>query len=776
MYKLIGVQDGRFTVVDTDDGVAEEFEQSDLHLCLICGVSVAGCHLMADGSFGYTSEYFGTGSDAVRDQGNGVSGDVGEPIDNYIVVDEGFGDLSDEDEVWEDDEAGRGNGSDAVGEDGGEDWSEYYDDTDPEEEPYDPADDEVWVDDDVDAETPEESTVSKLYGYLTDEQVTVLKRYYLWYSQRLFTEAQKDPSLGMKSLSRLKSKKQALSNLRNTGGLWHYAGFVDMGYRGGGHCTLGHPLRFMHLAWDVTVSDIETAFFGEDYSQSFEDAINSNNCIVFGIKCIADFFEVNSECVSALQKAQRESLKDMGMMCQYYEAGKQDEVAGSFGFMDALVGKIKGLDARKMLLNRDAETILPASLTSFYLQFRGAGMIPPKSLVQEIRDKLVGWSSHKFSGHIGEPDWDVFIPKVQAIFGRRMEALWGFVQKSGRIMKNTLWQPQYNLAAMVCKYLALAFMYKSCGWYEYNADTNKDEGGASKVARGKLYSCYTDVRRGILPELGYDWGTVGNFLGLLDKWLPHVGDFSGYIPMAAVLSGDEYIVGDGSPDDNLLRGYSDVSVDFRKVYEMFDTSARYRFSRLASPARVFGAVKNLDTFGTLLDECIELKESCVNGFREWTRRKAEEECDKLNAQLKKFKNAPAVSCVTAENTVDGVLNYLKGVDFSLQTDSGVKFAEKILEIVTKSGKAPTDKQFYYLKSAYEKVSGQKYGGISAGDSSKEILSGDLETALRYMVQHKDLFKDDKTYDICCSIVKYGSISQRQMKYAVEAKRIYDGLK
>ena len=93
-----------------------------------------------------------------------------------------------------------------------------------------------------------------MYSHLNDEQIKLLKRYYLWFSQRIFDEGkQQKRTLKVTSNPRKLQKQKELNAMRNQGGLWAYAGFIDMGYRGAEYCTLGHPLRYVHLAWDISV-------------------------------------------------------------------------------------------------------------------------------------------------------------------------------------------------------------------------------------------------------------------------------------------------------------------------------------------------------------------------------------------------------------------------------------------------------------------------------------------------------------------------------------------
>lgn len=242
-YKIIAKNDDAYAIQDTSTGEIEALTGKYIEIALNYGLEIDGASLNENGSVVF--------SDSIQD---------------FVIEDdeEEYDEEDYEEEEYEEEEEDYEYDIDADCED-----EEEYEEEEDEEE-YEIEDDDYDYEED---EYTKESSVGKLYSYLSEEQIKILKRYYLWFSQRIFSTAQKDPTLGMKDMRRLQAKQKDLASLRNLGGMWHYAGFIDTGYDGGGYCTLGHKLRYMHLAWDVSISDIESAFFGDEYTAEFEDVI-----------------------------------------------------------------------------------------------------------------------------------------------------------------------------------------------------------------------------------------------------------------------------------------------------------------------------------------------------------------------------------------------------------------------------------------------------------------------------------------------------------------------
>lgn len=667
-------------------------------------------------------------------------------------------DLEEDEEEYEDD----------LEEDDDEYSDEYSDDE--YEDDYDDEEYEDYYEDDEEYDEVE-STVSKLYDQLNPDQIKMLKKYYLWYSQRVFAEGKKDPTMGMKLQKNIIRKKGDLNNLRNSGGLWHYAGFVDMGYRGAGYCTLGHPLRYMHLAWDVTTSDIDTAFFGEDYNDDFEDAINSNNCIVFGIKCVADFFEVDAECIQALQRAQRESLKDMAIMYQYYEEGNVQEVSDSFKLLDEIMRVLRVNDGKKMLLDKNAETTIPFSLTSFYTQFRDLGMIPPKSLVQEIRDKLIGWNTHKFNPHIGNPVTLVLKKSLRGILGKRYNTIIDWIEQPYSVS-------YYKGNTFLYFYLWIYFTYEICGWYKYNAETNKDEGGASKIAKGELENLYhafkvryfsdTEFSMSFLRDMLDVFSEVVSYDFKSDLWKSprYAEDLEGFLVLdnesARVEISDIYAVG------------TQIGEAYEALSDLKEGNKIIRFSRVSWTdyrGKVQGYLKILkdneqiyrqEAEDKALKVCEE-KNAILRAEREAEKRIIEAEVQRRREkEQEKAEKAKAVRKLKPLELVRE-LNLID-VD-NKKLSNSAEFGKSVLQTCMRSGVEPTAKQCKYLKILAEEATGRKYEV-----ELPEMDSNALDMKLFEKLEEEARKHSDKLsqlqLDIIKSVKTSGKASPKQ-KYHLE---------
>ena len=779
MYIVLAELDNDLIIQDDEDGAVDVVPKVSIKLLLNYGVSISGANL--DGSnlvVKPTMQYFAE-SFLNPESEDGFEDD--EEDDGFYYDDFDDDNTSEETEDEEDESEF-------------EEDDYYYDDTEEEEAEFDEEEDFVYYDD---IEDEDESTVAKLYSFLNDEQIKALKRYYLWFSQRIFTDAQKDPTLGMKSKAALQRKKEDLNQLRNTGGLWHYAGFVDMGCKGAGYCTLGHPLRYLHLAWDVSVSDIESAFFGEDYNDDFEEAIYSNNCIVFGIKCISDFFEVNKECMSALQKAQRDSLKDMALMYKYYESGRVDEINSTFSIMDEIVTKTKTRDTKGVLFNKDYKPIIPLNLCSFYLQFRELGLIPPKSLVQEIRDSLIGWTSHKLIYERADTTAMILhMPKPSKLI--ELLPILLTKSKSQGLIKalestNTTYYFDRSFECYVYNFISVYFMYKICGHYEYNGDTQADEGGKNK----KILEAHSSALKLAKKYSGVDFS-----LATLEKLNTFMDCILSYTKIKSLLEVPtaKYVSETGLYDLNnddkgyessYVREYSTEFADAVDFYSELHTLSSYdrKSLHLFNSSNIDECISIISKHKSCLDENIEkFIQFATNKVIELVdelneknlaRKREAEERIKAEAERKRIMEEESNALVEKAKSVKTdkeVVQLISEYGLDKITDSKFEFAKKLVKQLSTSGYEPTRNQMYYISKLFSHITGVEY---KSSDTNDKVLLKDrpeLNEALNYIVDNNIQCADDRTFDIIKSIVKYGSISERQMKYAESGLQTYNDLR
>lgn len=752
MFIVLAELDDNLIIRDNSDNAVDVVPKVSVKALLNFGVSISGAELSgSDLIVTPTMQYF---AESFMSTNSEIEED--DEDDFY------YGDFEDEDEdITSDSETD-------------EDDDFYYDNDEDDYPDFedDSSDEDVVYYDDIEDDDEDASTVAKLYAYLTPEQIKTLKRYYLWFSQRIFTDAQKDPTLGMKSQVALQRKKADLDQLRNTGGMWHYAGFIDMGYKGAGFCTLGHPLRYLHLAWDVTVSDIETAFFGENYDDDFEEAINSNNCIVFGIKCISDFFEVDKECMRALQKAQRDSLKDMALMYQYYENNQLEEVTSTFTLMDEILSKTKIKDTKGLLLDSNYKPLIPLGLQNFYFQFRELGMIPPKSMIQEIRDALIGWTTHKFIYERYNTEAKILHMPSPNRLKELMPVLLTKFKSQGLIKAldsdNVVYSRETTLEYYVYNFISVYLMYKICGYYEYNGDTQADEGGRNK----RLLEVHRNVtkRTKRYDGVSFDLASLeklNNFmLGLFaysdvgSSFKSPTSRFNSDTGLYEVDTNSYYF------DSGIINEYSSELTD---TIDFYNQLKGFRISRVLS--------KDMDENVALVMKHKTYLDENADKFKQFALERVQDVVDRLNADKKKSlkeeeeKQAKLDSIKSDKDIID----FLKDYDKDKIDTNKYAFAIKLVNQLSASGKEPSRNQMYYIGKMYSDLTGKEYKSTEV--TNKVLLADkpELDKALRYIVDNKVKCVDDKTFDIICSIVKYGSISERQMKYAESGLETYKAL-
>lgn len=689
MFKLVGVQDSLFAILDTDDDFIDVLPKSKVCKCLNLGIQIGGVSRVSSSEFDYTDEFF-------------PCKNIEEEEDDYY--------LDDEEEDYEED----------------------------------------------DVEEDKVSTVNKLYSFLNEEQIKLLKRYYLWFSQRIFDEGKKQKRVLQITNNPRKLKKQKeLNAMRNQGGMWAYAGFIDMGYRGADYCTLGHPLRYVHLAWDISVSDIETSFFGEEYSNDIDSVINSSNCIKFGIDCISDFFEIDKEYTDRLKRAQREAIKDMDIMCEYYVSNIADEVISSFTVMDEIISHTSKVDAKGMLLKgNDYKCLIPKGFTSFYTQFRKAGVVVPKSLIQEIRDNLIGWGEHKFIGW-RYPNYDILGNVIKSVVGR-----------SASSMASCLSPYSYNYIGIISKYLSEFFQLKSCGYYEYDADRFKDEGGASKQVKSQLYGILSDVDSNFWSDVEYTFDYIKKVVesyNMISSVKDILESYNTSSYAYSVSSCKYYIDTEIKQlDFDMLRKYNS------DLYELVDELKGLERTRYYRLCRGISLSQFLSDFSAKLNRLT----SELDNYKDFAESKVKESVDLLNKEkednLEQSKKAKEEEERLKNLSDDEIREYCILNSGKVKDNSKLKFALTVLDTVKKTGRC-SDKQMSYIGLIYKELTGVQIEDKRKSDKTSLDDRKDIEDAIDSIISNPDLLNNEdnkeKVLAILNSIKKYRSISERQMKYA-----------
>lgn len=134
-----------------------------------------------------------------------------------------------------------------------------------------------------------------IYDNVNDRQFNVIQKYFRWRTRVRFQEIVKDTSL-----QALPKKAENMAKIIGDDMDWVYDGCVDTGYFGGGQCELGHALRYEHYAVSPST--------GRE--------------IIFGVKCVSDFFGIDPKRLRGISKVQDEVLEEVKIIVFIMETNK----------------------------------------------------------------------------------------------------------------------------------------------------------------------------------------------------------------------------------------------------------------------------------------------------------------------------------------------------------------------------------------------------------------------------------------------------------------------
>ena len=155
-----------------------------------------------------------------------------------------------------------------------------------------------WSSEYFDYKEDELKNSKSIYDRLNPLQVQAVKKYFRWRTKNRFGELCKNTSLIAKP-----KKAEIMSRIMGNATDWIYDGCVDTGYLGGGHCELGHALRYEHYAYSPSI----------------------NRQIVFGVTCAADFFGIEPDRLRKISKVQGEILEEVKEILFIMETGKHKQ-------------------------------------------------------------------------------------------------------------------------------------------------------------------------------------------------------------------------------------------------------------------------------------------------------------------------------------------------------------------------------------------------------------------------------------------------------------------
>lgn len=742
----------------------------------------------------------------------------------------------------------------------------------------------------------EESTESKLYSYLTDEEKKYLQEYYLHISKRIFNLERGVNDLPIR-------RKTDLDSIRATGDSWAYAGFIDMGYAGTSvcpfcrkslsrtalsschkapvvrivrpskakkaknavpppdenvppsvarthngvcsypncrkhcavvtddvgvrslnresqmgiicescgnlipqsshYCTFNDPVRYMHIAWDVSVSDLDTNFYGQMIDKELEDLINSNNCIKFGLTCTAEFFDIakNSEAFKALENVQNVCKKDMELLQAEYEKGDihKQYIMSKFTILDSLVRDLLILSTKVQLLK--GEELLPTRLLTLYQNMRKTGMIIPKSFIQFVRDFLVDWDNHKFIDRsknfpnlynsvgslagtkTGKPSSKSCYERVNLVLsgvvGRKSNAMQAILLRQCGNYRLSAYGGKERFEVGMVLYMTAFFVYKLCGHYEYDAINQGDEGGkdSDKSGYGKHaqeLKCFYNRLRQLMPDdIEYSRDYLVKLCEAADLVEKLNECFNFNFITRVVIKNDRTGIYEAkaiSPDDN---DYNDsrrrsYAFAFKHYDDKLEGVLQDGIVKVYTDFPRMTLTNWLSAYNVLLD----YMKAVIFAFPTFEEEYINSEVAKLNEKVAKRRAAStSVGGMDEDSsepteTVESATSFLLEADLT-GLDPVYDFARNIIDTLRRSKKQPTLRQWEFIKPLYEHLVGHPFAG-------KALDAPDEETSLKavkWVLNHSDTV-DKFTYEVCKTINSTHKISPKQMRFVEKAIQAY----
>ena len=158
-----------------------------------------------------------------------------------------------------------------------------------------------------------------IYDDFNHQQLEVIKMYFRSRSRMIFAQSNTSPILVAKP-----AKATKLIRLMGNATDWEYSGTVDTGYKGNGHCTLGHALRYEHHAFSKSL----------------------NTGIIFGQTCMSDFFEVDKAVIQEIVEAQNVLLKEVKCMAFISSTNRYAEYASEYAELDKVLHWVKNFSGK----------------------------------------------------------------------------------------------------------------------------------------------------------------------------------------------------------------------------------------------------------------------------------------------------------------------------------------------------------------------------------------------------------------------------------------------
>lgn len=152
------------------------------------------------------------------------------------------------------------------------------------------------------------------YKGLSTKQLETIQEYFKRMSRLMFLDNQAKAKLHVTP-----NRAAKMANLLMSASDWEYAGSWDTGDFGGGCCTLGHLLRYEHYAYSPSLGET----------------------IVFGEKCVSDFFEVSHSEMRRIVNIQTELVREVKVIKFLFDKTPKERQQNKYSEVERVVSELK---------------------------------------------------------------------------------------------------------------------------------------------------------------------------------------------------------------------------------------------------------------------------------------------------------------------------------------------------------------------------------------------------------------------------------------------------
>ena len=207
-----------------------------------------------------------------------------------------------------------------------------------------------------------------VFKCMSPQQKNLLKSYYMWYTVKVYKQLARSLRLQISP-----TKVAKLAEIRGNE-KWQFAGVWDTGFAGGGHCELGHALRYEFYAEPISDDEQENRVSRRGLGRNNHASIlEGGNCIVFGERCAGDFFDILPEDMKKLVKTREIMSQEIEWIVDVITNKREQEMLNRTTLMASILDRLIEIDRVKDIFGHIIGSVL--------VQFKNANIPFPMSLV-----------------------------------------------------------------------------------------------------------------------------------------------------------------------------------------------------------------------------------------------------------------------------------------------------------------------------------------------------------------------------------------------------------